>query len=313
MNATLKRSLWELGSQLDDHVFPSVKNGGVVTPNDAAVPSNLGEEHYDYDYGKRQRRSATRSWQRPSGGQGSSRGSGPSSTPSPDLSARLEAHYTKDLIAVCDAYQTTTIWRQKQGLWLLTESLVLPELSRAAIFVVKVPFSEDLVRGWGFWRYSLAGVKWIGPRHTNYPDGSICAFHIADATWNEGESLVPLLDLYTLWALRHLYLETFGRWPGPQAVLHPYERILELQDDELCGCGRTEKLYRDCCQHKDLTHRSRVALAVNFILTHTRGHREPPRAIEELVTKGAEPPGIAHPDSPSTPVRAAVSPARGRA
>ena len=133
------------------------------------------------------------------------------------------------------------------------------------------------------------GSTWIGPRHTNFPDGSVCAFEPADKTWVIGDPLVTLLDLYTLWALRHLHLQVFGRWPGHQAVRHPYERILELREDEHCGCDMSDKLYGKCCRDRDL-RRDRIADAVNFIILASGGLRKPPNSVVKFVREHIEPP-----------------------
>ena len=124
------------------------------------------------------------------------------------------------------AYPGTQFWTSNEALWLLVESGVLPGVFPKANFVVGINFAEKSVKGWGFRGCYLVGYEWIGPRHTNFPDGSICAYDIRDATWAFGDSLVELLDLYTLWALRHLHLSTLGRWPGAQSIPHAYERIM---------------------------------------------------------------------------------------
>lgn len=175
-------------------------------------------------------------------------------------------------------------------MWLLSESSVVQGLDRAATFLVAFCWSKAAVRGWGFWRDSAITGRWIGPRHTNFPDGSICAFDPADGTWVFGNSIVGLLDLYTVWALRHLHLESFGRWPGPQAVFHPYERRLEFHLDESCGCG-SDKMYRNCCAPRDGARRV-VPDFVSFALRFAGGLREPPARVAQFVLNLAQPPPI---------------------
>ncbi len=180
---------------------------------------------------------------------------------------------------------------QQDGLILLTESEILFGLNRPATFLVVIPYANNLVvKAWGFWVISI-NIDWIGPRHTNFPDSSICAFEPSDATWTKSDSLVELLDLYSLWALRHLYLKIHGRWPGQQAVQSPYERILELRSDEYCGCKQSDKLYAECCQRKDLKN-NHVANAVNFILACSSGYRKPPEVVMNFIHTQSNPPKI---------------------
>jgi len=283
----IENALRKIGSQLGQRIFPRVKNGGFVTPSELTVPSTLGEEKHH----ERQRRSATKPRKGPPGGERTAGRSWSPRQATPFVCTSVQVRYEGELDAIHRAYPGTKVWEQADGLWLLTESSLLPGLQKAAIFLVGISYERNIVRAWGFWRYSLGGLTWIGSRHTNFPDGSICALHPTDGTWNFGDPIVELLDLYTLWALRHLYLEVFGRWPGQQAVLHPYERILELKEDEYCGCGRSYKLYGECCREKDFL-RNRVADAVNFIIEFAGGLREPPDAVVRSVRGQSEPPAV---------------------
>jgi hypothetical protein len=192
---------------------------------------------------------------------------------------------------VHEIYPATRLWRQQEGVWLLTRSLLLPGLARNAVFLIGICYAEPLVRSWGFWIDMIGSPAWIGPRHTNFPDGSICAFEPSDQTWVFGDSIVKLLDIYTLWAIRHLHLELFGRWPGYQAVSDSYERILEIRGDEHCGCSESARLYRDCCQQSDLA-RDRIADAVRSI-ARGGGQRQPPEVVRRFVNDQENPPRIA--------------------
>jgi hypothetical protein len=150
-------------------------------------------------------------------------------------------------------------------------------IRQAALFLTGISYARAAVRSWGFWTNLVTPPGWIGPRHTNFPDGSICAFFPDDNTWVPGDPLVELLDLYSLWALRHLHLRTVGRWPGAQAPCHPYERLLEFGEREYCSCG-SGLHYAQCCRAADLA-RNRIADAVNFNLL-TRGYnRRPPDTV----------------------------------
>jgi hypothetical protein len=170
--------------------------------------------------------------------------------------------------------------------------MLLPKLNQKAVFLTGIPFSrERLVRGWGFWmRIPMNHPQWIGPRHTNMPDGSICAFDPNDETWKVCGSLVSLLDLYTLWALRHLHLQILGYWPGRQVAKFVTERLLELKPFELCGCGR-DMPYEECCQAADL-RANRLFEAMRFC--GLGGFcRCPPQAILKFIREEGPPPTIA--------------------
>jgi hypothetical protein len=140
--------------------------------------------------------------------------------------------------------------------WLLARSLVLGGIGREAIFLIALPDEREAEpRGWAAWQTPKA-TRWIGPRHTNLFDGSVCAYANAmDNAWWPGDDLRTLLDIYSLWALWHLHLETFGRWAGRQYALllpdgrpDPYYRLVEFNVDELCSCGIDGAKYGQCCR-----------------------------------------------------------------
>lgn len=176
------------------------------------------------------------------------------------------------------SYPATKVWRQEEGLWLFVESTLLPDLGRSAGFAIAIDSQNRHVRAWGFWLGAGVASSWIGPRHTNYPDGSICAFDDADGTWTFGDSLVTLVDMYSAWAVRQLYLEQFGQWPGPQSSSHPYERLLEFSDSDHCSCGTNGARYGECCKNVDKRPRL-LANAVNFGFTVAFRQRVPPSSV----------------------------------
>ena len=279
-----------LGLQLDRGFSLEVSDGGLVAPSGATVPQYLGAETENV---------GTRSF--PSTPAASASSSGAASSPPssettpPSATASLErsgirARYEDELGSVQTAYPGTRIWHDEDGMWLLSESSVVHGLDRAATFLVALCWSKAAVRAWGFWRENAISVRWIGPRHTNFPDGSICAFDPVDKTWAFGDPIVALLDLYTVWALRHLHLEWFDRWPGQQAVFHPYERRVEFRPDESCGCG-SEQSYRDCCAPRDAA-RKFVPDFVSFALRFSGGLRVPPPRMAEIALNATQPPSI---------------------
>jgi hypothetical protein len=206
------------------------------------------------------------------------------------IGADPETYKRQDIEKLMGLYPKTTIWQRNQGYWLLVESAVFDDFDRAAIFLVGLSTEQKIVRSWGFWRESAVTRCWIGPRHTNFPDGSICAFVPADGTWLFGDPIVELVDLYTVWSARHLHFEIFGRWPGAQDSFHPYERLLEFHKDEFCSCGSVAR-YGHCCRDSDLA-RNRISDAIAFSLRPETGRREPPRAIFDVVLGLRDPPEL---------------------
>ena len=298
MNAQAKKLLEEVGSQLDAGIFPIVKNGGIVMPSDLPRPSHtLGLEKCDVRRQERpegkwpaweswSRRGESRQWSRKPWQPWESRPRPrAASTAAPLVGSPSSTAYERELGALQQFYPGVQQWEQDQGIWLLVESGLLPGLRQSALFLVGVSYSCATVRSWAFWQDPLAAPTWIGPRHTNFPHCSICAFEPADGTWSYGEPLVALLDLYTVWAVRHLYLHVFEHWPGPQAVHLPYERLLELNPDEHCGCGSKNGRYGECCRPSDLA-RNRMKDAVEFVFWSGGALRSAPEAVERFVREG---------------------------
>lgn len=280
---SFKDALQQIGADLDGHLFPRVLNGGVVVPSAASVdPSTSGAEKQNVF--KPARRSEAGPWPRAAGWQRSAGRSWPSGAAAPIIGSAGQQDWQEKLNAVREVYPSAQLWTVDDGFWLVCKSAVLEGLPQHAQFIVGLAPRWSVVRSWAFWLSPLTTPKWIGPRHTNFFDGSICAFEPADGTWTIDQSLVSLIDLYTVWALRHLFLEYFGRWPGYQAVHLPVERILEFDDDEYCGCGTTKK-YKDCCKTDDRS-RCRVGEAVRFVMSP----RCPPRSILELAIEGLKRP-----------------------
>lgn len=274
-----RATIREIGLQLDRQQFPRVFDGGFVLPSESGVYTQpMGRENCDGN--QRSTRPPTRPRQRTAGRQGSTRGSRPSRTAASVVDRSPQEAYERDLNLLRRAYPSSQTWHQKNAMWLLARSAIVHGLDREAVFVVALPYDPLAgVRAWGFWdRHCLVFAQWIGPRHTNFPDGSICAFDVRDGTWRHGDSIVQLLDLYTVWAARHLHLELFARWPGSQVARWAYERQLETHPDELCSCGSFDRTYAECCRPKD-QQRNCIADALRYIRDTDGGKREPPDVV----------------------------------
>jgi hypothetical protein len=244
----MRPTLHEVGRALDLDQQIRVLRGGIVVAGAATSDTEKKDQCYE-----------PQGTPRPATGprQGSAGRQGPASrSRSPGAVSRLrrgsiQSAYHAHLSELKSCYPTTQVWKDERGLWLAIESAVLPGLDFAATFLVGLPFAPDILpRAWGFWT-SKESFRWIGPRHTNLPDGSMCAFAPDARVWVPGESLTALTDLYSVWALRHLFLAEFDRWPGRQYGPCAFYRLVEFREQELCNCesGRT---YFECCRPIDL-------------------------------------------------------------
>lgn len=252
MNTNALQILEEIGIQLDNGQFPCVHNGGIVMPSKAAISYNaLGKEKSDAER-QAKTRSTAGSRKRTARRQGASRRCREARDASPLINAKVRKNYLRDLKRVTKAYPAIKVWDTPTGLWLRAPAMPVQHSNREVTFLIFLPYPEGLpLKAWAFWS-SIMGYTWIGPRHTNAPDGSICAFEPGDHSWQQGDKIVRLLDIFCVWAVRHLHLEKIGRWPGYQAVPHPYERLMEVQDNEYCGCDNAGRRYADCCKQDDL-------------------------------------------------------------
>ena len=275
------QALEKIGKSLDKGLTPTVHNGGIVMPGRAAETFRFpGRESTNVR--QETRGSSTGSRKGTTGGQGSPGGSGPSSEAAPTVISDLESAYCEQLEEIDGAYPGRRVWRQLGGLWLLITAGLVHGSPVTARFLVAVPFDGEIPKAWAFW----GDGSWIGPRHTNFADGSICCMHTPDNTWTAGESLVDLFDLYTLWAVRHLHVRLFGRWPGQQVAILRHERLTEIADDEHCGCGSAIP-YAACCKKDDLKH-DKLSVAIEFALYGR--NRSVPTRIWRFLNGQSEPP-----------------------
>ncbi len=288
MEPAAKELLGEIGRQLNLENFPEVTDGGLVMPSRSRAPiSSLGLEK---KHGNR--REGQQEGQGSSGAPGAppAPGAPGPSGPAASVVVAKPADYEAQLGGLHQVYPGAKVWHEADGLWLMAKSDLLPSIREHAIFLVGISLTKGRVRSWAFWGDPIALPSWIGPRHTNFTDGSICAFEPTDGTWLFGDPLVDLLDFYSVWAVRQLHLRVFGTWPGPQAVPHAYERILEFNDHELCGCGSRGKLYKDCCRGKD-GKLNQLAEGVCFALW-SKGIRQAPAEIVQFARARSNPPPL---------------------
>lgn len=282
MNEAAKRLLSRIGEDLRHDRYPRFQDGGFIVPGDEHLHSQPpGEENQIVR--SRPPRPATRPRKRTAGWQRPTRSADPTS---PIRIPGLEERLSAQIEAVGAAYPGVRVLHQEFGAWLVFTSQLLDGLSRKARFAVAVPFTTDRVKAWGFWEGALQPLHWIGPRHTNFPEGSVCAFNIFDPSPPGDHDLVGLFDIYTLWAARHLHQEVFGSWPGRHVGHFATERIFEFKSKELCGCGSEDLLYQDCCARGDSGLLSPKVL-VDFILSFES--RRVPAEVEAFMSGGEAP------------------------
>ena len=291
LTSAAQNTLCEIGEQLDGGVWPRVMRGGIVVPSDSATPYSSGPETKNV----RAKPRAEAGIETPKR-QGAREASSPRAAPQPPgptapvICRDLKSQYRTEIKELPAFYPGLRVWEQENGFWLLSSSALLPgSSSSGATFLTGILYSVPQIRSWGFWGSPGLPAVWIGPRHTNSPDGSVCAFDPIDGSWSIGDPLVDVLDLHSLWALRHLYLRVFGRWPGLQSSPFDFERRIECAADEICGCGRSGLSYAACCQAKDLKE-NLVVGAVRYGLRF--GLRQPPEAICRFVYREVDPPSL---------------------
>ena len=284
MRKSAKDDLKAIGLGLDNGVLPSVFNRGVVRPESSPVtvkPS--GQEKADAQ--QQSTRSATRPWERSAGVQRTTGQSRPPDSRTPFVQPGLRSRYAEGIGECRYTYPGLLAFPQEWQMWLFVESVLIEGLGRRAAFAVQLPYTNSRpVRAWGFWTTAISKT-WIGPRHTNFPDGSICAFEPRDRTWLPGGSVTALLDLYSLWVVRHLYLEKNGKWPGRQSVPIAAERLLELGDEEFCGCEQPLGNFARCCKASDQANTSGADLLDFAIKT-----RRPPDEVVRFAWNPTRPP-----------------------
>lgn len=206
---------------------------------------------------------------------------GPTSSAAPIISGEgLDLELVGRLEELTKAYPHVRVLSAPPGVWILTRITPIPGLESAWLASLLSPeiVRPPWVRTWAWWD---SGV-WVGPRHTNYPDGSICAFEEQDESWIQEESLVDLWDLYALWITRHLHLRRIGYWPGEQVLHTAHERLAEQQPQELCAGCRSFRLYGDCHHDRDVAvpPMRRLALAA---LRGALGLRRVPPGVTDFV------------------------------
>jgi hypothetical protein len=263
-----------VGEALDKDVFPHVFQEGFVAL--APLEDAPSKEQAD---GERQRARgpSTRSWT------GTEAGSGRTSSQTASVRSGHQQPVRPPVLEELHIAYPTQFIEGDHGLWIVVTGYPLGTDGPQVTFVVAYPYADTVApKAWG---YSKLGdfPKFIGPRHTNFPDASICAFVPNEATWRRADGIVALIDLYSTWAFRHLYFEHFGRWPGQQHGPSALYRRTEFRSDEWCGCGSGLR-YAACHEAADaLLSEEEAREEHRRVMGADYSDRRPPRCVSKFV------------------------------
>jgi hypothetical protein len=147
-------------------------------------------------------------------------------------------------------YPSAKITSDPVGTWLAVRTAPIGATGPQALLLIAVPSSSARVEAWAFWTKKSETI-WIGPRHTNLPNGSICAFPLKSDCLDCEWPLRLYVDLLSEWCARHLYLAIYEKWPGPQEGLWVGYRLRETRPGECCPRCANLNLYEACCKSQD--------------------------------------------------------------
>lgn len=239
----VRSKLVEVGDGLDNDAQLAVGNAGEVFLNRVEESSEHAERECEGPPRGQgpQRGFGQRLWSRQAAGSGASARLG---------GGHLAEHYLVGESEVRERYDASFI-ASGNGLWVVAPIMPLgaggPQFHLAIAFAFLIGLPP---KGWAFSKLGQF-PKAVGPRHTNFPDHSICAQGADDGAWYPSDGIRPLLNLYSTWVLRQLYLAEFERWPGRQWGPSALYRRTEFQPQEWCGCGKATR-YGECCYRSDL-------------------------------------------------------------
>lgn len=243
-----------LGKWRDEgHCFAVGLNGGVNIHQ-----ADKGE----YYVATKQWEGASRS-QGPSGRQGAAGQSGAAAAPEPsgeDRFAELRSMYFEAMAEVREFYPDLRVIEVQDGIWVVTKILPIgcdgPNFS-VCLFLHDSKFFDH--KAFAFVGNGRTG-KSVGPRHTNFPDASICSHIADDGVWHPGQSPLILLNLYAEWLICQLFHALEGTWPGRQSGLDATYRVIEFHDAEWCDCGSGLR-YGQC--HRDIDEKAVTLLKLS--------------------------------------------------
>lgn len=201
------------------------------------------------------------------------------------------------LIPLLGSYPGCGVSPDEDGAWLRVPMRPLGKDGPLALLVIALPVQRAIhPRCWAFWVEPI-GVRWIGPRHTNYPYGDACAFPQFAGYWERRDGLRSYVDIHAEWLIRQLHHEVFDRWVGRQMAPFALYALNQFGSLEQCHC-KSGRRYGECCQSKDFAEwrtapERQARLALNFTQWGWFNSQRPPREITQFVL-GAKAPGLAH-------------------
>jgi hypothetical protein len=247
-------ALQRVGSALDQGRSIRVLGGGMVVAEEPYIDD---DERKRDDETRGTQGSAAGSRQRSAGWEGATRRPRPAGPLLQTGSGDFRNDFEESLPALRLNYPGTRIWDDEIGLWAVVPSFPLGPNGPQAYLLAGLPFEATPKRRcWGYWKRG-SRLSWVGPRHTNFPEASICAFDDVNA-WRPSEGLTKLFDVYSVWLLCQLHLQAFGRWPGPQHSINSYYRLHEFREGELCSCD-SGRAYFECHRLQDLLENQSLA------------------------------------------------------
>jgi hypothetical protein len=188
-------------------------------------------------------------------------------------------------------YPSTKISSDPIGTWLAVRTAPVGAMGPQALLLIAIPSSPRKVETWAFWIRSGEAL-WIGPRHTNLPNGSVCAFPVRSDYLDCEAPLRLYVDLLSEWCARHLYLGVHDKWPGPQEGLWVAYRLLETKPGECCPRCSSLNLYETCCKSRDQNELLDTLHPPEPVPDFSQ--RKPPNRISELARRaGRNPPRMA--------------------
>jgi len=281
----LAQKLFELGQAIDIGRSVNVFDGGEVgLGNDCDKKENEDER-------QRPRGSATGSRERAAGSRGSS-------GKARDSVGRVWPEWliNDGLVPLLGSYPGSRVSLDEYGAWLKVPVRPLGEDGPQAVIVIAFPKCRSIhPRCWAFW-VEATGVRWIGPRHTNYPYADACAFPQFEGHWERRDGIRPYIDIHAEWLIRQLHHEVYGRWVGRQMAPFALYALNQFGSAEQCHC-RSDHRYGECCQPKDFAEwRSdpvrQVRLALEFTQCGWFNSQTPPGEVTQFVL-GERAPDIA--------------------
>ena len=189
--------------------------------------------------------------------------SGPSSTSGPPAAPGSEPGSAERRKSIIEDYKAhlsevrryfhVTLVETEEGIWLIVPMWPIGKPGPRFTVALYLPPTIDVTpTAFGF-RSSGQLARAIGKRHTNSPEGSICAWSDGDIEWAPGDSPFLLLRLYAEWLLCQLFYQSEGYWPGSQSGMVGAEAVYrwnEFDPREWCDCG-SQKRYGNCHQFSD--------------------------------------------------------------